>query len=63
MVRNPPTNAGDIRDVDSITGSGRSPRGGFSNPLQGSYLENPMDFIVHEVKKSQTGLSDFHFHI
>ena len=51
VVKNPPTNAGDIRDVDSITGSGRSPRGGFSNPLQGSYLENPMD------KRSLAGYS------
>ena len=51
VVKNPPTNVGDIRDVDSITGSGRSPRGGFSNPLQGSYLENPMD------KRSLAGYS------
>ena len=34
---------GDAEDVDSIPGSGRSPRGGHGNPLQYSRLENPMD--------------------
>ena len=43
MVKNPPANAGDIRDMGSIPGSGRSPGGGHSNPLQDSPLENPMD--------------------
>ena len=43
VVKNPPANAGDIRDTDSIPGSGRSPGGGHSNPLQYSCLENPMD--------------------
>ena len=43
MVKNPPANAGDIRDMGSIPGSGRSPGGGRSNPLQDSPLENPMD--------------------
>ena len=43
MVKNLPANAGDIRDVGSIPGSGRSPGGGHSNPLQFSCLENPMD--------------------
>ena len=33
-----------------------------SFPLQYSDLENPMDCIVHEVSKSQTDLSNFHFH-
>jgi len=42
-VKNPPANAGDIRDVDSIPGSGRSPGGEHGNPLQYSCLENPMD--------------------
>ena len=40
---NLPANAGDVRDASSIPGSGRSPREGNSNPLQYSYLENPMD--------------------
>ena len=41
MVKNPPANAGDIRDTGSIPGLGRSPRGGNGNPLQYSCLENP----------------------
>ena len=40
---NLPANARDVRDASSTPGSGRSPRGGNSNPLQYSYLENPMD--------------------
>ena len=35
MVKNPPVNAGDIRDKSSIPGLGRSPGGGHGNPLQG----------------------------
>ena len=34
-VKNQPANAGDIRDVGSIPGSGRSPGGGHGNPLHG----------------------------
>ena len=33
----------DIRDACSIPGSGRSPGGGHGNPLQYSFLKNPMD--------------------
>ena len=43
LVKNPPGNAGNIRHVSSIPGSGRSPGGGHGNPLQYSYLDNPMD--------------------
>ena len=43
MVKNLPANAGDIRDLSLIPGSGRAPGGGHENPLQYSYLENPMD--------------------
>ena len=43
MVRNPPANAGDIRDMGLIPGSGRPPGGGHGNPPQYSCLENPMD--------------------
>ena len=43
VVKNPPANAGDTRDVGSIPGSGISPKGGNGNPLQYSCLENPMD--------------------
>ena len=59
MVKNPPANAGDLRDMGLIPGSGRSPKGGHDNPLQYSYLENLMDrgnwlATVHEVAKSDT---------
>ena len=43
VVKNPPANAGDIRDADSIPGWGRTPGGGHGNPFQYSCLENPMD--------------------
>ena len=56
MVKNLPANAGDIRDLGSIPGSGRSPGGGHGNPLQYSCLENSMDrgawqAMVHRVNK------------
>ena len=43
VVKNPPANAGDVKDGGSIPGPGRSPGGGHGNPLQYSCLENPMD--------------------
>ena len=43
VVKNPPANAGDVRDMGSIPGSGRSPGGGNGCPVQCSCLENPMD--------------------
>ena len=60
--KNPPANAGDIRDAGLIPGLGRSPRGGHGNPLQYSCLENPKDrgawqAAVPGVSKSWT-LSD-----
>ena len=59
VVKNPPANAGDIRDMRSIPGLGRSPGEGNGNPLRYSCLENPMDrgawrAIVHVAAKSQT---------
>ena len=62
VVKNPPANAGDIRDAGLIPGSGRSPGGGHGNPLQYSYLENPMDkgawrATVQRVSQSQIHLS------
>ena len=60
VVKSAPANAGDVRDVGSIPGSGRSPGTGNGNPLQDSYLENPMErgawrATVHEVcKESDT---------
>ena len=63
VVKNPPANAGDVRDVGLIPGLGRSPGGDHGNPLQYSCLENPMDrgawwAAVHGVAKSRTQLSD-----
>ena len=58
VVKNPPANPGDVRDIGLIPESGRSPGGGHGNPLQYSCLENPMDrgawqAIVHRVPKSR----------
>ena len=41
VVKNPPANAGDIKDAGLIPGSGKSPGGGYGNPLQYSCLDNP----------------------
>ena len=41
--KNSPANAGDIRDVGLIPGSGRSPGGGPGKPLQYSSWDNPMN--------------------
>ena len=59
VVKNLPANAEDARDSGSIPGSGRSPGGGNSNPLQYSCLENPLNrgawqTTAHGVTKSQT---------
>ena len=43
VVKKLPVNAGDLRDMNLIPGSGRSPGEGHGNPLQYSCLENPMD--------------------
>ena len=63
MVKNPPANAGDVRDEGSIPGSGKYPGGRYGNPLQYSCLENPMNreawqATVHGVTESWTGLSE-----
>ena len=54
--KNPPANAGDAGDLGSISGSGTSPGKGNGNPLQDSFLRNPMDrgawqATVHGVAK------------
>ena len=59
MVNNPPANSGDIRDVDLILGSGRSPGKENGYLLQYSCLKNPMDrggwwATIHRVAKSWT---------
>ena len=43
MVKNSSANAGDIEDVGSIPGLGRSPGGGHGKPSQCSCLENPIN--------------------
>ena len=43
VEKNPPANAGDVRDVLSIPGSGRFPGGGHGNPLRYSCLDGPKD--------------------
>ena len=61
VVKNPPANAGDIRDKGSIPGSGRSAGEEHGNPFQYSFPENPMDrgawwATVLRVAKSRTRL-------
>ena len=58
-VKNSPANAGDMRDVGLISGSGRSPGGGHNNPLQYSCLEHSTDrgawqAMVHRSTESDT---------
>ena len=43
VVKNPPASAGNVRDVGSVPGLGRSLGGEHGNPLQYSCVENPMD--------------------
>ena len=67
VVKNPLANETGIKDMGSIPESGRSPRGGHGNPLQYSYLENPMDreawwATVHGVTRSQTHLKWLYTH-
>ena len=59
MVKNKPTNVGDLRNMGSIPGSRRSPGRGNDNPLRYSCLGNPMDggalqTTVHGFTKSWT---------
>ena len=61
VVKNPPTNAGDIRHADLIPRMEKYPGGEHGNPLQYSCLENPKDrgawqAIVHGVSKMSTQL-------
>ena len=63
VVKNPPVNAGNKRDIGLIPGLGRSPGEGTGNPFQYSCLETSMDrgawqTTFHGVAKSQTQLSN-----
>ena len=68
VVKNLPTNPGDIRDVGVILGWGRVP-GGNGTPFQHFCLENPMDrrtwqAIVHRVASDVTACTHTsHIHI
>ena len=67
VVKNPPANAGDIRDAGLIPGSGRSPGGEHGNPFQYSCLESLMDRgawwgLVHRVTKSWRQLKQLSIH-
>ena len=67
MVKNPPANAGDIRDAGPVAELGRSPEEGNGNPLQYSCLENPMDreawqATIHRFAKSQAQLKRLSTH-
>ena len=66
MVKNPLANAGDMKDMGSMPGLGRSPGEGNCNPLQCSCLENSMNrgawwAVVPGIAKIQTHLSYSHF--
>ena len=59
VVKSPPYNAGDIKNASVIPGLGRSPAGGYGNPLQYSCLENPwteepMDYSLWGHTESDT---------
>ena len=65
VVKKMPANERDIRDAGLNPASGRSPRGGYCNPLQYSCLENPMNrgawwTMVHRVPESQTQQAAWH---
>ena len=66
VVKNPPANAGDIRDAGLIPGSGRSPKGEYGNTLQYSCLENLHGLKslaeVHRVTKSWPRLKRLSMH-
>ena len=65
--KNPPANAGNVRDTSLIPELGRSSGGGYGNPLQYSCLENSMNrrawqATVHRIAKSQTQLKRLSAH-
>ena len=57
VIKKLPASAGDVRDTDSVPGSGRFPGGEHGSPHQDSCLENPVDggawqAAVHRIAKS-----------
>ena len=66
LVKNPPANAGGIRDAGSIPGSGRFTGGGHGNPIQYSCLENPhgqRSLAGYSRKKSDRTEATWHAHM
>ena len=73
VVKNPPANAGDRRDMGLVPGSGKSPGGGHGNPLQYSCLENRTDGGAswaelrstesQRVAHDKSALAHWHIHI
>ena len=68
VVKNPPANSGDTRDMGLIPGLGRSPGAGYGDPLQNSCLKNSMGRTgeepgrlhgVYGVTKSQTPATEY----
>ena len=67
VVKSPPVNAGDIRDMNLVPDWGRYPGGGHGNPVQYSCLKNPKDRGAwkgadHRVTKNWTQLKRFSMH-
>ena len=54
MVKNPPANAGDIKDICLIPGSKRTSGGGHDNLLQSFCLKNSMEDTPQGHKESDT---------
>ena len=68
VVKNPPANAGDVRDTGLIPGLGKSPGRRYGNLLQFFCLENLMDrgawrATVHGVTKNWTQLKWLNIHV
>ena len=68
VVKEPPANAADVRDMGSVPGLGQSPGGGHGNPLQIlawriPWTEEPgWGTRVHGVIQSWTGLERLNTH-
>ena len=58
VVKNPGAHAGDVGDLDSVPGLGRSPGGGNGNPLQYSCLETPTESSLVELQRVGRDSSD-----
>ena len=58
VLKNPSTDSGDVRVVGLIPESGRAFRGGHSNPIHYSCLENPMDRgVTCDIRSQRAGHS------